>query len=186
MKRKMLFASALCALYILAGGLAFLVRSQGKTEEPINKVFLKVTDPKGHWTRAAVIEGGMLTITDEKTGVGVGFVPVVRSASTVEVKMVQIVAGNQISKEGEKLEFSLGTPAKPFSGESYSVELLAIAKDLPNASAAAFRKAAFTSVQGENCCVCCNDRRTCANCSVQNGCGCCCTNRDACCDACQK
>lgn len=121
--------------------------SQEKTTEPINLITLKVTAPNGTWAIASVFEGEMLTMVDEKTESGFGFVPIVRNAKdrAVEVKVLQITKAEPNSKPVENLYISIGSPKT--TGSSFKVEVQAIARHLPNEreNAALFKTVAYAT-----------------------------------------
>jgi tellurite resistance-related uncharacterized protein len=178
-----------------------LTFTQEKLPDPSNIIVLKVTHPNGTWAKIAVIEGEMLTIEEEKTGVVFGFYPVVRNAKTrtVEVRILQKQGPDGAYSDAERLEVSPNAPK--ITAASFKIELETLRKNSETNSSAATRggcsavKEAAHSMTSyehaasplalENCCVNCGGLRICANCSVSTECGCCCTGRDACCQICQ-
>lgn len=187
---------------LLVMGSAPPTLTQEKVPDPSNVIVLKVTHPNGTWARIAVIEGAVLTIEEEKTGVAFGFYPVVRDAKTrkLEVRVLQRQGPNTAYGDAERLEVSPGAAKTTAAG--FKIELDSLRKNSetnPNAAAktgcSAGREAAYSTVSYnpatspsalyQQCCVNCGGLRICANCSVSTECGCCCTGRDACCAVCQ-
>jgi hypothetical protein len=145
---------------------------------------LKVTYPNGNWAKAFVVPGGMLTTVDEKTELGFGFAPVVRSLEkrTVELKITRIEPGSSF-KEIESMDVSIGSP-KTSASSSFKIEVIALTKHYPNDSSTSFRSVGYSPLLFAQCCVNCGGQRICANCAVVTECGCCCAN-GPCCAFCQ-
>jgi hypothetical protein len=174
-------ARSILVLLIVLGS-ASLGFSQGGSTEPVNQIILKVTAPNGTWAIAAVFEGEMLTMVDEKTFSGFGFAPIVRNAKdrTIEVRVLPITQNVLDAKPVENLQVTTSSPKT--TGSSFKVEVQAISRHLMTEEKMAHAKASSVV---QNCCVNCGGFRICANCSVSTECGCCCTGRDACCQICQ-
>lgn len=155
--------------------------SQGRDQEIITSIVLNITTPKGHWAKAPVAEGKMITIVDAATGSGYGFVPVVRSIKnrSVELKMFQVIERElevKVLKEVESTEIKLGAQGQ-MGSTPFEVKILAITQDFKD------RDVSSKSANSLLCCVLCDDQRMCTGCGVLTDCGCCCVGR--CCSICQ-
>jgi len=160
--------------------------SQGRDQEIITSVSLKITTPKGHWAKAPVVEGQMITIVDPSTGSGYGFVPVVRSLKDrgVELKMFQVIknaAEVKVLKEVESTEIMVGA-SRQIGSIPFEVKVLAITQDLKDQDAPS--KPVGDPPSLPLCCVSCFDELVCATCGVVTDCGCCCAG-GRCCGLCR-
>lgn len=162
--------------------------TQEKDREIITFIMLEITTPKGIRMKASTAEGEMITIVDEKTEMGYGFTPVVRSleSRSVEVKAFQVTGKAMDVKalrEIESIEIKMGAQQK-LSSIPFGIKVLAITQDfkdqdVPNESAGK------PPDQLARCCVQCFGQNYCAGCSVLTDCGCCCKG-GFCCAPCNR
>jgi len=157
---------------------------QERDKQIITSIVLKITIPNGHWAKASIAEGEMITIVNESTGVGYGFVPVVRSleSHSVEVKTFQVAETAfkvEALKEIESTEIKVGAQQQ-IGSISFEIKVLAITQDFKD-----------QNVPGKlpderpRCCVKCFGENICAGCSVITDCGCCCSG-GRCCAVCNQ
>jgi hypothetical protein len=161
-------------------------KDQGKDQEIVTSVMLKITTPKGHWATAPLVEGKMITIVDKTTGVGYGFVPVVRSIEerSVELTMFQVIekaSEINVLKAVESTEIKVGAQQQ-ISSIPFEVKVLAITQDLKDQDVPS-KSVSSPSPQLPLCCVDCFEERICATCGVRTDCGCCCVG-GRCCGGC--
>jgi hypothetical protein len=157
---------------------------QGRDKETITSIMLKITTPKGHWAKAPIVEGRMITIVDATTGSGYGFVPLVRNieSRSVELKMFQVIekaSEVKVLKEVESTEMKVGAQQQTRS-IPFEVKVLAITQDFKDQDVASGSAISPSNLAAE-CCVICDGERTCAGCTVITDCGCCCTGGHFCC-----
>jgi|GEM_PF-3316247 len=200
MSKKFVYPFVVTAtILMVTSALATSNHQRDKQDESAVYVpILKVTDSDGHWARAPILEGQVLTREDEKTGIGFSFTTEwLKSEKSVQVRIDKIDRGSK-SETLETLKLVIGAPAVKSSKSLYKIEIQfplrtpetqAVVREVAYQPATLNPATALTSAsaltQGGNCCVMCNGIRTCANCSVVVECGCCCTPSDRCCLVCQ-
>ena len=161
--------------------------TQERDQQGIRSIVLQITTPKGHWAKASVVEGEMITIVDENTGVGYGFMPVIRSVESrrVEVKTLQ-VTGKALDvkalKEVESSEIKVG--AQQQLSISFEIKVLAITQDFKDQDVSG-ESAIKPPDARTRCCITCFGQTICAGCWVITDCGCCCGG-GYCCGACKQ
>lgn len=153
----------------------------------ITSIVLKITTPKGHWAKSSIAEGEMITIVNESTGVGYGFVPFVRSleSHSVEVKTFQVAqkaSKVEALKEIESTEIKVGAQQQ-IGSISFEIKVLAITKDFKDQNVPS-DSAGKPPDARVGCCIRCFGETICAGCLVDTDCGCCCGG--SCCTMCKQ
>ena len=160
--------------------------TQERDKQIIRSIVLQITTPKGHWAKASTAEGEMITIVDENTGMGYGFVPFIRSVEghSVEVKTLQVIKKAlevEVLKEVESSEIKVGAQQQ-ISSMSFGIKVLAITQDFKDQDVSSELTGKPPAAQAR-CCVNCFGENICAGCSVITDCGCCCRG-GYCCGGC--
>ena len=161
-------------------------------QQPETLIVLHVVDPDGVEARATVVEGGAFSIEDQATGQIIAFFPTVPTANRRNV-LVKVFQGFNskpeqraysarsvsLDKVGE-LEVSLGSRKSIQADHSYNIEIEAIIRKFTDKKEKSAEilvnrggEVALLLRAGGDCCISCNDRNYCSNCSVDTACGCC-------------
>lgn len=151
---------------------------QEGNKETVKSIMLEIKTPKGRWIKASTAEGEMITVVDASTGMGYGFVPVVRSmdSGSVEVKTLQVTGKApevNVLKQVESTEIKVGAQQQ-LSGAPVEIKVLAITEDFKD-QAAPSGSVNDPPVVKTTCCVFCFGENICAGCIVMTDCGCCCS-----------
>lgn len=161
---------------------------QQRDKQLVTSIVLNITTPEGHWAKSSIAEGEMITIVNESTGIGYGFVPVVRSleSRSVEVKTFQVTKKAikvEALKEIESTEIKVGAQQQ-IGSLSFEIKVLAITQDFKDQDVPS-ESAGKPPDARTGCCLNCFGQTICAGCSVITDCGCCC-GEGRCCSVCNR
>ncbi len=182
-KRRIL--SCTIVLTLISLGSVTLLRGHA-TREMLQVTHLKLIPPGGKAIRACVVEGGMIKITNHRTGTVFAYSPTVQDERTgvVSVKVYQVrnSGAGEIFEEVETVETSFKGARSTVKSPVYSIEVETIAKTAASDNAKSGTAGSTSATDGEGggggmCCVTCGDLTVCSNCTVTMSCGSCCTNK---------
>lgn len=154
--------------------------SKAQSKKLVNVTIVKVTFADDTWVRASITEGGALRVDDERFGKRLFMYPVLDPLEKRAVR-VRFLHGSKndslaIAEEVGAVNLSLAAPKVMVSHLGITIELEAVMKRLVDKKSDTFQtalKPPQMGIDGGNCCVWCNGRQYCSNCSVQTSCGCC-------------
>jgi hypothetical protein len=152
--------------------------SQNRNIYSSKTIALRITVSDGTWVKASVAEGGMLTIRDEKAGELFAFLPIISNSESNIITLVIYRAIN--TKSGHNLlqidsqKMTLHS-SKILTSYSFNVTLEAVGRPTSNKTCISSGLLADEKKPSSNCCITCNGRIYCSNCSVSTSCGCCST-----------
>jgi len=168
------------------------VEEQETNAQPETLIVLHVTGPNGEEARATVFDGGFFSIEDQQTGERTVFLPNLSATNRHNVilkvfrgtglKNSQFYSSGAAMRIGrsEEVEISLSSPKHSLSDSSYNVEIEAIIKRFtkrpvksPEVITDQRQGGFILMMPASDCCISCNGRLYCSNCSVETPCGCC-------------
>lgn len=165
--------------------------SKGQDLHKDSLILLKVSGPNNTWAKAWLVEGQMIKVYNEKTGLHFAFSPAgsLPARREVRVKVYAIATASYGEKlnEIEIVTVPLGASKAIISKCSIGIEAEAIklpASDISLLKASAkLTPSIAMSEGGASCCIVCDGRKYCANCAIITSCGCC--NTEACAGECR-
>jgi hypothetical protein len=162
--------------------------------QPANLIALRVVTPTGEEVRATVLEGGSFSIEDQTTGEYIAFFPSVSATNrrNIQVKVYQgynLVPGQRASSGNQyalnkvdEIETEMGVRKNVKGKSGYIIEVEAIIRQFLKKKEAPGTPQDYSESKeitlnnpggGDMCCISCNGKLYCSNCSVETPCGCC-------------
>lgn len=179
MKNKRSILSCIVLLTLISMGSGTLISGRPAREQ-LQVMHLKFTPATGGAIKACVIEGGMVKITNHRTGTVFAYQPTVmdESRGSVLVKVYQVTGpeSDEQLTEMETLDISFKGGKSTVKTPVYNIEVETLGKTAsPDKSQS--NPTTENNGGGSQCCVTCGDITTCSNCTVTMSCGSCCTGK---------